>query len=325
MTVLHTLPFKFNSAIDQPTSDEQNQRDDGPNLAGDTKSAGWTVTDPPPLPKAREPKEILYDLRNLDFTSNAEVTKLAREKLFAPQVMLRLTEDYYVCFGGPGLVRAPMKMEKNIHSRDIHPTLSAITKPDNPAGRFLPSVVFDIGRLSLKTDDAAPEGSTYQPTDYRVVLDIKSGGIWLFYEYYKLDPDDLVEKIEFSMNETMEKRVGKKFVSAKVLSSVKDWNDDLNVTAMETNMKESCNEVHAYIAPALSNYVEEQLKSSPKRRIISFPPLRTQSSKPKEKVRVSIQEARAPSKMISKVRSLLQSRPLRRAGYENPGMVEVGA
>jgi hypothetical protein len=275
MTVLHSLPFKANSAADQPTSDEQNQRDNSPRLVGGAKSAGWTVTDPPSLPKARESEEILKDLRDLDVDNNAEVTKLAREQLFAPQVMLRLAGDYYVCFGGPGLEREPMKLKtktkKRIDSRDIHPTLSRIKKPNNPTSpRRLPRVVFDIGRLSLKTDDAAREGSVYEQTDYRVVLDMKSRGIWLFYEYYKLNPDDLVEKIEFSMNKTLRRRVGKEFDSAKVLNSITDWNNDLSVTTVEKIMKESCGEVHAYITPALSINVKKQL--------------RTKSSKSREKV-----------------------------------------
>lgn len=317
MIVLDILVSEVNSATDQPSSDEPNQRNDSPDIANDVESTGWEVTDPPPLPEAREPGEILNDLQKLDFTSDPKVLELAREQLFAPRVMLPLARDYateyateyHVCFGGPRLVRGPIDMGENIDSQHIHPTLSTLSRfKKRPSIKSLfsplPRVVFDIGRLYLKTHDVANEGPTYQPTNYRVVLDLKSGAIWLFYEYYDFDSDDLVEEIEFLMNEKLQLRVKKSFDSAKILNSVEEWNNSLTVKTIEDNIKKFGFMSHAYIAPAKSNTVGEQLKSSFKRsKWLSSPISSVKSSEPKEKTLANIEVRSATSRSSSVIQT----------------------
>ena len=241
---------------------------DRPDIADGAESSGWTVTDPTPLPEAREPEEVLDDLRALPFTSDPKprAMELAQEQLFAPQLMLPLVGDYHVCFGGPRLARGPMDMAGKIDSLEVDPVLAGVKKSQciKRRSKHIPSVVFDIGQLYLDTHNVANDPSR-QPTDYRVVLDMKSGAIWLLYEYYKFDLDGREERIKFSMNKTMKAGAEKSFDLAQVLSSVREWTNSLTIETITHNIKKSCCMSHAYITPVLSSFVEVQLKKSPKR------------------------------------------------------------
>jgi len=227
----------------------------------------------PPLPKARAADNILSELRNVHLTSDEDFKSLSREQLFAPVVMLPLAGDYYVGFGGPRPAREPMDFSTGkikIDSRDIHPTLSGIKKPKGFLRSFVsdvPKVVFDIGGLFIKSHATTPDGDAYQPTYYRVVLDVNTGAIWLFYEYYQFDPDFKEEKVEFCMNETLKERVNRTFDTAKILDSIKEWRVGLNSTTVERNMRKSGAMARAYLTAALSANVEEYLKAPIKRRL----------------------------------------------------------
>ena len=48
--------------------------------------------------------------------------------------------------------------------------------------------------LFIKPHTTTPDGDAYQLTYYRIVLDVNTGAIWLFYEYYQFDPDLKEEK-----------------------------------------------------------------------------------------------------------------------------------
>ena len=188
--------------------------------------------------------------------------------------MFNLAGDYYVGFGGHRAAREPMDFgtaKIKIDSRDIHPTLSGIQKPAGFLRSLVsdvPKVVFDIGGLFIKSNATTSDGDAYQPTYYRVVLDVNTGAIWLFYEYYQLDPDFKEEKVEFCMNETLKERVVRTFDRAKVLDSIKEWRDGLNPTTIERNMRKSGAMAHAYLIVLLSANVEESLKAPIKRRYI---------------------------------------------------------
>ena len=258
-TILRPFSDKANTSADQSNSDGPNQRDDHPDAATDTESV-WEIEDPPPLPKAREPQEILSDLKGLILIQDKfKGLELAREQLFAPPVMLRLAGDYFVKFGSPDLVRGPMDAGDKIDSMDIHPFLSNIRKdPTSTPGtqRELPSFVFDIGKLYLRDTSSA-----YQPTDYRVVLDAATGSIWLFYEYYQIGLDDSTEKVQYLVKNPLEVKLHKRFDSARVLVSVEGWDDDLTVEETERSIRETgrMSFTGNYMTPATTHAVEELL------------------------------------------------------------------
>ncbi|KAN0083429.1 hypothetical protein V8E54_002517 [Elaphomyces granulatus] len=213
--------------------EKRSQRDDGAGVADVAASSSMNGTLLPPLPKARAADNILSELRNVHLTSDEDFKSLSREQLFAPVVMLPLAGDYY------------------IDSRDIHPTLSGIKKPKGFLRSFVsdvPKVVFDIGGLFIKSHATTPDGDAYQPTYHRVVLDVNTGAIWLFYEYYQFDPDFKEEKVEFCMNETLKERVNRTFDTAKILDSIKKWRVGLNSTTVERNMRKSGAMARAYCA-----------------------------------------------------------------------------
>ena len=314
MTALNISLPKTNSAADQRTTVELNQRDDGPDvtdgaksavcgvmdplfiasdIADDAKSADWGVTDLPPLPKPREPKEIVDDLKKLAATDRGKCLKLAREQMYAPQVMLSLASDFAICFGGPRVVRKPMSLGQEIEgkfdSRDIHPTLSSITKLKDGkySGRLsslhsvgkhsgrpssLPSIVFDIGRLYLRISDGdAKDASTYEATDYRAVMDVISRAVWLFYEYYEVDEHESPVQVPFQENQ-LTRTIGiKRFDSAIALQSIEKWDDQLPVEVVKTNIRKSRFMFHACIAPALSCHVEDLLEPSRKQQNVQNP------------------------------------------------------
>lgn len=271
-------------------------------IADDVELADWGVTDVPPQPKSREPKEIVDDLKNLDATDSEKCLKLAREQVHAPRVMLPLTSEFAISFGGFRLFRKPMslgqKSKGRLDSRDIHPTLSNITKlkGGKHVGELsslpfigkhfgmpssLPSIVFDIGRLHLRisdgdrakhtpfyegTDYRAFMAPMYEPTDYRAVMDVISRAVWLFYEYFRDDQYGSSEQIPFRKN-SLTKKIGKKrFDSAIALQSIENWDDQLTVEVIEENIKTSCSMSHACIAPAVSRHVEEILEASRKQK-----------------------------------------------------------
>lgn len=174
-----------------------------------------------------------------------------------------------------------------IDSRDIHPTLSRIKNLEG----FLRSLVsdrlpkvFDIGGLFIISHATTPDRDAYQPTYYRVVLDVNTGAIWLFYEYYQFDPDFQEEKVEFCMNETLEERVDRTFDTAKVLDSIKEWRDDLTPTTMERKTRTSGAMARAYLTAVLSDYVEMNLKAPIKRRLSLPIPRCFTSSSPTVKI-----------------------------------------
>jgi hypothetical protein len=130
------------------------------------------------------------------------------------------------------------------NSRDIHPTLSGIKKPEGFLRSFVsdvPKVVFDIGGLFIKSHTTTPDGDAYQPTYYRVVSDVNTGAI-----------DFKEEKVEFCMNETLKETVNRTFDTAKILDSIKEWRVGLNSTTMERNMRKSGAMARAYLTAALS-------------------------------------------------------------------------
>lgn len=152
MAALNIVVPKTNNAGDQQTTDELNQRNDGPDIIDDAKSAicsgvdppsiasdiaddaesvDWGASDPPPPPKPREPKEIVGDLKKLVATDREKYFELAQEQIYTPPIMLSLAGDFAICFGGPGVVREPMSLgstEGLVDSREIHPALSSIAK-----------------------------------------------------------------------------------------------------------------------------------------------------------------------------------------------------
>ncbi|KAG8525579.1 uncharacterized protein KY384_009223 [Bacidia gigantensis] len=272
---------------DQAKSDNQSQHNDKPDNTKSADFQSWKMTDLPPLPKARAPNEILNDLKALVFTDD-EGLKLLREQMFTPRVMLPLAGDFYVWFGGPDLARAPLELGDEIDSRDIHPSVSEIKRPTSimswlKPNKRLPREVFDIGRLYLKTHDATNGGPAYQSIKYRVVLDMFTEAVWLFYEYHELDPeDDSIIKTDFLQSETLKIGGQKSFDSAMILNSIKDWNEDLTMEVIRENIKESGFMSHVYIAPALSRTVEEHSKSSRQRRTRSLSSPKDEVTKQKE-------------------------------------------
>ena len=261
MNVLDILLFGTKSSAVRNNSSEKIQRNSKSNPKDDAESIDWEIIDPPPLPKARKAEEILNALRKLDSTSHTEVLELAQEQLYAPMVMLPLSRDYYVSFGGPRLGREPMDIgegKDKIDTRNIHRTLSTINQPRKPSpkSKDLPTVIFDIGQLSLGTH--AGQEFTYQPTDYRVVLDMLSRSVWLIYGYYQFDLDDVARKVEFLENKTMKDRFGDNFDSAKLLSSVTEWKHGLEEKTISSNIKESGSMRMGCIAPVLVAEVQRQ-------------------------------------------------------------------
>lgn len=307
MSAINIVPPKrlIASAADQQITDELNPGDDRPDIIDDTKyavcgvinsppiasditddaeSVDWGVFNPPPLPNPRDPKEIINDLKKLVATDHGKCLELAREQIYAPQVMLSLAGDFAICFGGPGVIREPIslgqKTEGKLDSRDIHPTLSSIARRKD--GKYfgkhsslhfvgkhsgthssLPSVVLDIGRLHLRivSHDNAKDAPMYQATDYRAVMDVISRAVWLFYEYYEIDEDESPVKVPFQKN-PLTKTIGKHFDAAIALPSIEKWDDQLSAQVVKANIRKSCFMSHASIAPAVSRHVENQLEAS---------------------------------------------------------------
>ena len=294
---------KANNSADQSNSDGPNQHNDGPDAATHTEPVHWEVDGPPPLPEARGSKEILKDLKDLIPTRDKfEALDLAREQLFAPPVMLHLAGEYYVKFGGPELVRGPMDAGDPTDSRDIHLTLSNLTKPAN--SRFqknqarLPSFVFDIGRLYLIN-----KSSAYQPTNYRVVLDVVTGEIWLLFEYYQIDLDNPAKKVQYLKENILEMKVQKRFDSAMVLDSIKRWDDSLTVEVMEWNMIKTGVKSGTYMTPATVQSVEDLLVSQRiKGETFMVPERQDSHSKGKRKATIDVQSLASKFRLPKRVR-----------------------
>ncbi|CAG8949003.1 hypothetical protein HYFRA_00002131 [Hymenoscyphus fraxineus] len=212
----------------------------------------------------REPQEILHDLKRLDFDRKDEFLGfwLAREKVFTTPVMIPLVEDYYVAFGGPGLARPK---GRGAGGRDVHETFSIVGATGK--SRLPAVVVFDIGDLCVK------KGEGYESTEFRVVMDMWSKEVWIFYEYCKGNDEGAVEKNPFAMNGVFYQRTGKIFDSAKILNSIRDWNGGLEVETVEKNIKRSAANIGPYIEPALSDYVEHEIKmrKAPLKRELLLP------------------------------------------------------
>ena len=298
-----TLP-RADHATDESTSKDR-----------EAQSVDWEIPDPPPLPDAREPKDILRDIQNLTAISNEpEGLKLVREQLYAPRVWLPLAEDYQVSFGGPILVRRPM-LEDKFDSREIHGTLMNIemdAKRKLKERETLPGIVFDIGRLYLSEESRGiSAGPEYQPTDYRVILEWTTKAVWLFYEYYRTDADDSVIEFKYQERNILARKIGKEFDSAKILNSVWEWGDGLRAEAIERNILENGFKSSAYIAPALVTFVED-LKSS--RRDESEPLSLHRKESSKSSNRSSITKLRMPqvlhygNQLIDRINEIFRSR-----------------
>ena len=310
MTALGLVLPKTNSAADEQATDEPNEHGDGSGDVDGTESAGWAppsicsdsaddaehegwgLTDPPPLPSARKPEEILDDLKSLVASDSKKRFELVQEQTLAPPVMVPLAGKFAICYGGPSMVRGPMSPEGtlsgSIDSRDTDPTLSKIVRFSNGDRsiqilqlliqilqlralgrkyRSLPLVVFDIGRLYLKKPASKEkETFTYQPTDYRAVMDRDSKAVWLFYEYYEVDEDESTTKVPFRLNSPLAKYTGHEFDSAIVLRSIEQWDDELTDPIIKKTITESCFMSGVHLAPTLIGSVQDLVEASQKQR-----------------------------------------------------------
>ena len=271
------------------------QREDG-EIANDEQSVDWEIPDPPSLPKARKPEQILSDLINIAASTGNEPEglELVREQLYAPRVWLRLTDDYHVSFGGPILARGRMEGDDKYYGWNIHSTLVNVVQPAGvklEKDKNLPGMVFDIGRLYLSENSyGISEDRTYQPTDYRVFLEWSTKAVWLFYEYYRFDSDDSVVRFEYQKDNTLARNTGKNFDSAKILDSVEEWRQGLRTENIRSIIQKNGFESSAYITPALTPSVEDPSKSSRNEPKFLSPFPENRRSKSKKKASASPDE-----------------------------------
>ena len=190
------------------------------------------------------------------------------------------------------MARGRMEGDDKIDSREIHSTLVNVVKPAGvklKKHEHLPGVVFDIGRLYLSENShGISKGLTHQPTDYRVFLEWTNKAIWLFYEYYRFDSDDSIIRFKYQKNNTLARKIGKDFDSAKILDSVEKWRHGLRAEDIKSIIQKNGFESSAYITPALVTSVKDPNKSSRNKPEPLSSSLRKTPSKLKKRVAASI-------------------------------------